>query len=75
MHKHAAARTGLILVDLLQQRFGVVGRVELHDLGGIAVVDLRDELGQLAAHRLVQLLQELQASALRKRFEKKKKKI
>jgi len=56
--------TRLILVDLLQQRLAVVGRVELHNLGGIAVVDLRDELRQLAAHRLVELLEELEPAAL-----------
>ena len=56
--------TWLVLVDLLQQRLGVVGRVELHHLRGVAVVDLRDELRQLAAHRLVELLEELQTSAL-----------
>ena len=57
-------RTWLILVDLLQQCFGVVGAVEFHHLGRIAVVDLHDELRQLATDGLVQFLQELQATTL-----------
>ena len=57
-------RTWLILVDLLQQCFRVVGAVEFHHLGRIAVVDLHDELRQLATDGLVQFLQELQATAL-----------
>ena len=57
-------RTWLILVDLLQQCFGVVGAVELHHLGRIAVIDLHDELRKLATDGLVQFLQELQATAL-----------
>lgn len=59
-----SSRTWLILVDFLQQCFGVVGAVELHHLGRIAVVDLYDELRQLATDCLVQFLQELQATAL-----------
>jgi hypothetical protein len=57
-------RTWLILVDLLQQCFRVVGAVEFHHLGRIAVVDLHDELRQLATDGLVQFLQELQATTL-----------
>jgi len=56
--------TRLIFVDLLQQRLGVVGAVELHDFGRITVVDLSDKFGQLATHSLVELLQELKAAAL-----------
>ena len=54
----------LILIDLLQQSLGVVGAVELHDLWWVAVVDLHDELSQLSAHRLVELLKKLQTAAL-----------
>jgi len=60
----SSSLTWLILVDLLQQCLGVVGAVELHHLGWVAVVDLYDELSQLATDGFVQLLQELQTTAL-----------
>ena len=60
----SSSLTWLILVDLLQQCLGVVGAVELHHLGWVTVVDLDDELSQLATDGFVQLLQELQATTL-----------
>ena len=54
----------LVLVYLLQQCLGVVGGVVLHDLGWVAIIDLHDELRELAANSLVELLQELQTSRL-----------
>ena len=39
-------------------------RVVLDHLWRVAVVDLDDELGELTANRLVELLQELQTTAL-----------
>ena len=63
-YSSSSYRTWLILVDLLQQCFRVVGAVEFHHLGRIAVVDLHDELRQLATDGLVQFLQELQATTL-----------
>jgi hypothetical protein len=54
----------LILVNFLQECLGIVRGVVLDNLWRVAVVDLHNELCELASDGLVELLEKLKAAAL-----------